>query len=152
MRGKIGEAKAWGEEKLEEFQANRQARADRLSAAMHGDQRAQSEIAEEFAMGFVGSTSMKIAGGHAFEKHVLGVRAQANDPLFRGLGIRTVAQLEAHVAEIIANPSMQKALSKGRTAYYDANTSTVVIVNPKAKDMGTVFQPTRAKEYYDSLK
>ena len=76
----------------------------------------------------------------------------AKDPLFRGLGIRTVAQLDSLVAHVIANPTAQKALSNGRTAYWDATTSAVVIVNPKAKDMSAAFQPARAKAYYDSLK
>ncbi|GJI96014.1 hypothetical protein RugamoR57_27320 [Duganella caerulea] len=142
----------WLDENWNRYLDYRQARSDLLSAALHGDKVASDQVALEFAMGFVGATSSKIAAGHAFEKHVLGVGARLDDPLFRGLGIRTVAQLEAHIAQIMANPTAQRALSRGRTAYLDAQTGTVVIHNPRAADLGTVFRPSDALKYFNDLK
>ncbi len=99
------------------------------------------------------SVSVRIASGHAFGKHVLGVEALEGDPLFRGLGVRTVAQLATHIDNMIANPTATKALSRGRTAYLDESTRTVVIVNPRSSDLGSVFQPKgNARKYFDGLK
>ncbi|MBV6324837.1 RHS repeat domain-containing protein [Duganella violaceipulchra] len=142
----------WLDEKWNSYLDFRQARSDLLSAALHGDKVASDQVALEIAMGFAGTTSSSIAAGHAFEKHVLGIGARLDDPLFRGLGIRTVAQLEAHVAQIMANPTAQRALSRGRTAYLDAQTGTVVIHNPRATDLGTVFRPSDAQKYFNNLK
>jgi hypothetical protein len=62
-----------------------------------------------------------------------------------------VAQFEAHIAKIIANPTMKKALSGGRTAFWDAKSKTVVILNPKAIDAGTAFQSTDGLKYFLDL-
>ena len=90
--------------------------------------------------------------GHAFGKHVLGVGAKLDDPLFRGLGIRTMAQLESHIVSVMANPTATRALSRGRTAYWHEATSTVVITNPRVSYGGTVFQPSAGRAYFDGLK
>ena len=129
----------------------RQGNLDELSAASAGDARAGMAT----ALGVISpySVGARVAMGHAFEKHVLGVDAIAGDPLFRGLGIRTTAQLATHIDSVIANPTSAKALSRGRMAYLDAATSTVVIINPRAADMGSVFQPKfSARRYFDGLK
>jgi RHS repeat-associated protein len=152
VQNAVGAVTDWLSEKLEDFRDQRQARFDMWSAAYYGDARAQQQIGTDVAAGFAGSISSKIAGRHAFEKHVLGVGAMRSDSLFRGLEIRTVAQLEAHVAQVMGHPTAQKALSRGRTAYWDANTSTVIIHNPRASDLGTVFQPANAKAYFDNLR
>lgn len=152
IEGAVDTAKEWTHERMEDYRDAQQARADLISAAAHGDAGAKDQLGMEFAMGFVGSTSMKIAGGHAFEKHVLGSGAHAADGLFRGLGIRTVAQMEAHISSVMANPTAQKTLSGGRMAYWDASTSTVVIHNPRSRDLGTAFQPKDGIGYYNSLK
>ena len=129
----------------------RQGNLDELSAASAGDARAGMAT----ALGVISpySVGARVAMGHAFEKHVLGVDAIAGDPLFRGLGIRTTAQLATHIDSVIANPTSAKALSRGRMAYLDAATSTVAIINPRAADMGSVFQPKfSARRYFDGLK
>jgi hypothetical protein len=147
--------KQWGEEKWNLFLAWRQSNVDRWDAAMYGDARSVREIAQDWAMGFVGPTKMEFSGRiaeHAFEKHVLGIGARAEDPLFRGLGIRTVAQLEAHILDVIENPTAVRALSGGRIAYWQESSSTVVIQNPMHVDLGSVYQPTMGKAYFDSLR
>ncbi len=88
----------------------------------------------------------EIAGGHAFDKHVL----QQGE--FRGLGIRTRAQFAKHVESVINNPSASRQLSSGRTAYWDDASSTVVIRNPRAIDGGTAFQPISGRAYFDRLR
>ena len=60
--------------------------------------------------------------------------------------------LAKHIDNIINNPSETKSLSNGRTAYWDNNTKTVVIHDPKSKDGGTAFIPTNGKKYFDGLK
>jgi len=88
----------------------------------------------------------EIAGGHAFEKHVI---MQGE---FRGLGIRTRDQFASHIESVVANPTASRQLNGGRTAYWDEASRTVVIRNPKAADGGTAFQPVGGRAYYDNLK
>ena len=64
--------------------------------------------------------------------------------------IKTRVQQVAHPT--LANPSEVKKLDRGRTAYWDNNTKTVVIVDPKSKDLGTAFVPKNGKAYFDGLK
>jgi len=98
------------------------------------------------------SIATRIARGHALEKHLVGSGARVDDPLFRGLGIRTTNQLEAHVANVIQNPTAQRSLSQGRTAYWHDPSSSLVIVDPRSKDMGTIFQPSTGRKYFDDLR
>ena len=88
----------------------------------------------------------EIAGGHAFEKHVL----QQGE--FTGLGIRTRAQFAQHIENVVKNPTSIKELSNGRSAYWDQSTGTVVIRNPKASDGGTAFRPVNGRAYFDNLR
>ncbi|MDT4291665.1 RHS repeat-associated core domain-containing protein [Methylomonas sp. MO1] len=88
----------------------------------------------------------EIAGGHAFEKHVI----QQGE--FGGLGIRTREQFSNHIENVINNPTAVKQLSGGRSAYWDDATSTVVIRNPRAADGGTAFQPAKGRSYFDGLR
>jgi RHS repeat-associated protein len=88
----------------------------------------------------------EIAGGHAFEKHVL------SQGEFRGLDIRTREQFARHIESVINNPTASRELSGGRTAYWQESTSTVVIRNPRAADGGTAFQPKDGREYFESLR
>ena len=87
-----------------------------------------------------------IAGGHAFEKHVL------NRGEFRGLDIRTRNHFSDHVQSIISNPTAFRELSRGRSAYWDAGTGTVVITNPRASDGGTAFRPSNGVNYFNGLR
>jgi len=87
----------------------------------------------------------EIAGGHAFEKHVI----QRGE--FTGLGIRTREQFARHIENVVNNPSASRQLSGGRTAFWDDATGTVVIRNPRAADGGTAFRPTLGREYFEDI-
>lgn len=88
----------------------------------------------------------RIASGHSFEKHV--VKGEE----FKDLGIATREQFSGHIEQIVNNPSATKQLSGGRTAFWDNNSKTVVISNPKAVDGGTAFRPKNGKTYFESLR
>jgi filamentous hemagglutinin len=88
----------------------------------------------------------EIAGGHAFEKHVL----QRGE--FAGLGIRTRAQFASHIEGAVNNPTAVRQLGGGRTAYWHEGSGTVVIRNPRAADGGTAFQPLFGRSYFDGLR
>ncbi|THD41673.1 hypothetical protein ERD95_23750, partial [Enterobacteriaceae bacterium ML5] len=79
-------------------------------------------------------SAQEIANGHAFEKHVL----QRGE--FNALGIRTRAQFEQHVENVINNPTDVRYYNDGRVAYLDSTTRTVVIRNP-GKGESTAFRP-----------
>jgi hypothetical protein len=61
----------------------------------------------------------EIAGGHAFEKHVL----QQGE--FNGLGIGSREQFANHIENIVNNPTALRQLSGGRSAYWDNASGTV---------------------------
>jgi filamentous hemagglutinin len=88
----------------------------------------------------------EIAGGHAFEKHVL------DKGEFKGLGIRTREQFANHIENVVNNPTASRQLSGGRSAYWQDSTGTVVIRDPRAADGGTAFQPTNGRAYFDGLR
>lgn len=79
-------------------------------------------------------SAQEIANGHAFEKHVL----QRGE--FDTLGIRTRAQFEQHVENVINNPTDVRYYNDGRVVYLDSTTRTVVIRNP-GKGESTAFRP-----------
>jgi RHS repeat-associated protein len=152
-QGFLNDVEDWVAKSKEEYQASQQLQRDIESAAKYGDKEAQKFLMKQMGANSVpGPAITKIANGHAFAKHVQGIGAAAGDNLFRGLGISTVAQFEAHIGKIVANPTAQRALSGGRTAFWDGKTKTVVIFNPKAVDAGTAFQPTNGMAYFNSLK
>ncbi|MDB9489241.1 phosphatase PAP2 family protein [Dolichospermum circinale CS-534/05] len=109
----------------------------RAAAVAAAEARAAAAAAEARA-------AQEIAGGHAFEKHVIN---KAEFP-----GITTKQQFAEHIENVISNPTASKQLSNGRSAFWDDASGTVVIKNPNAVDGGTAFRPTNGKSYYDSLK
>ena len=96
-------------------------------------------------------TAQQIAGGHAFEKHVLGV-SNPNGAEFGGFGIRTRAQFADHIEGVITNPTRSSSLTNGRNAYYDSASNTIVITNPRASDGGTAFRPVNGEAYLRTLR
>ena len=84
-----------------------------------------------------------ISKGHAYAKHVLG------EGQFNGA---TTSEFADIIQSVMENPSAERALSNGRTAYYDANSGLVVIVNPNASDFGTAFVPANPLQYFNGLK
>jgi len=85
--------------------------------------------------------SQEIAGGHAFEKHIL------NQGEFCRW-IRTKKQLAQHIEMVLNKPTAVKELVRNRTAYWHQETGTIIIRTPSALDGGTVFQPTMGYEYF----
>lgn len=83
----------------------------------------------------------QIAKGHAWSKH------QGEFPEFS-----TKEEFAQHIDEIMTNPSDSKTLARGRKAFWDDRTKTVVIRDPNSPDLGTAFKPTNGKAYFDNLK
>jgi hypothetical protein len=81
-----------------------------------------------------------IANGHAFADHVA------------EFGVTTPGQFQSAVEDVLNDPTTQvKTLERGRTAFYNRATNSLVIVNPKARDSGTAFRPRRGQQYVDEL-
>lgn len=81
----------------------------------------------------------KIADGHSYAKHVLGV----NNPLGKEFGtlIKSREEYASYIKSVIDNPSDIRQLQDGRTAYYDDRLGGIVIHNPSSLDIGTAFRP-----------
>lgn len=60
-------------------------------------------------------------------------------------------QFEQHIRKIINNPTKIKQLSRGRNAYWDQKSGTVVIKDPLGKDGGTAFKPIQGKLYFEEV-
>ena len=84
-----------------------------------------------------------IAAGHAYDKHVVAERQ------FPGIASR--AAFATRIQGIIEHPTAFRPLSSGRTAYWDAASGAVVIVNPHDRDGGTCFKPRAGRAYFDNL-
>jgi hypothetical protein len=86
-------------------------------------------------------TGEEIAGGHAFQKHVI---EKAEFP-----GIATSQEFASHIEDVVMKGEM-RTLARGRTVFwYDR---TVVIRSPTAIDGGTAFRPTGGYKYFLNLK
>jgi RHS repeat-associated protein len=83
----------------------------------------------------------KIASGHALTKHL-------NE--FQDLGIVTGEQFVKHAESVISNPTHSKKLERGREAYFDQKSNTVLIHDPYNVDLGTIFRQNI--DYYNNLK
>ena len=84
--------------------------------------------------------SREIAGGHAFEKHAA------------EFGFKSQSEMAAHIENVMAKPTAVRNLSRGRTAYWDDATQSIVIRNPSAADGGTAFKPIEGRAYFETLK
>jgi hypothetical protein len=85
--------------------------------------------------------AQKIASGHAWSKHRGEFPEFANE-----------AQFAHHIDKVMANPSASKNLAKGRIAFWDDSSRTLVIKDPNSLDLGTAFRPLRGRAYFDKLK
>ena len=88
----------------------------------------------------VGDVAQGIGGGHAFRKHA------------RDLGFETPEEMAEHVERVMRNPTATRSLQRGRTAYWDDATKSVVIHDPSHLDGGTVFLPNDGREYFDTMR
>lgn len=91
---------------------------------------------KEFA-GF-SSISKKIASGHAWSKH----RYQFPE-------IKSKKEFSKFIKKIMMNPSDSKILKDGRMGFWDEQSGTVVIYDPKNADLGTAFKPENKKQYFN---
>lgn len=66
--------------------------------------------------------------------------------------IKNREQFAELIDSVMKNATETKTLERGRKAWWDATTGTVVIHNPNANDEGTAFRPTRGKDYFDGLQ
>ena len=90
--------------------------------------------------------AQQIAGGHAFDKHVL---EQAE---FGGLGIRTRDQFADLIDDVMSNPTHSGQLRNGRSYSYDETRNVLVIRDPNTVDGGTAFRPTDGLNYVNGLE
>ena len=88
--------------------------------------------------------ALRIAEGHAWQKHVI----EGNEfP-----GIATKEEFAELIDDIMTSSAERsKDLSRGRKAWWDSQTGTVVISDPANADAGTAFKPRNAGEYFDNL-
>jgi hypothetical protein len=82
---------------------------------------------------YLTSVAAKIGNGHAYSEHI---------HEFSNLGVTTKEQLVNHVSNILTNKNTKvRALTNGRSAFLDDKTMTVIILDPKSPDSGTIFIP-----------
>ena len=86
----------------------------------------------------------QIAQGHAWDKHVI------KENQFPWISSRS--QFADHVQNVIRDADITKQLARGRTAYWDNGSKTVVIVDPFHVDFGSAFQPKRGIGYFFGLE
>ncbi len=84
----------------------------------------------------------QIAGGHAYDKHVV---EQHKYPR-----VKSREDFRKLIMRILKNPTEWKPLEGGRSAYWDGETGTVVVRDPRHPDGGTAFRPRDGKYYYDN--
>lgn len=82
----------------------------------------------------------KIAEGHAFDKH--------GDEF----DVDSESELAETVKETIEDATHSTNLENGRSAYYDEETNTLVIIDPSSPDGGTVFKPVDGIDKFDELE
>jgi hypothetical protein len=84
----------------------------------------------------------KLAHGHAWGRHA------SEFP-----EVSTESQLAHVIQSTISNPlSVVRPLSRGRTAFYEESTNTLVIGDPDARDFGTTFRPAGGRVYVNQLE
>jgi RHS repeat-associated protein len=87
----------------------------------------------------------EISNGHAWDKH-------AGE--FGELGIQNRSQFGKFIDRIVGNArgASVRNLQGGRTAFWDDETGTIVIRNPRDPDGGTAFRPTGGKDYFNNIR
>ena len=91
----------------------------------------------------ISNDAEKIGGGHAWGKH----RGEFPE-------IKTQTDFKNLVDKVKNSASsLFKKLSRGREAWYDKSTNTLVIKDPNSADLGTMFRPTpNGEQYFNGLK
>jgi hypothetical protein len=91
----------------------------------------------------IGDDAVKIARGHAWKKH-------GNE--FSAIGIHSERQFARHIESVMKNPTAIRNLDRGRVAFWDQRSGTVVIRDPSSSDGGTAFIPRRGVSYFHGLR
>lgn len=91
--------------------------------------------------GEIARVAKQIAAGHAYDKHAV---EQDAFPW-----VKSREDFRELIARILRNPTEWKRLRQGRSAYWDRETGTVVVRDPRNPDGGTAFRPQTGKRYYD---
>jgi len=71
--------------------------------------------------------------GHAFEKHAANVSESGE--------LITQSSFESLILETLLNPAKSRQLENGRSVFWNAEESFLVIVNPVDPDQGTAYWP-----------
>ena len=103
------------------------------------------------------SISGTIAKGHAYYKHVIKGGQYKKGKIIAGLAMPSSPKVNSistfeNLIKVVMSTSSGKKLLRGRKAYWNVSTGTIVIYDPSSKDCGTAFRPTKGKEYYNSTK
>lgn len=83
----------------------------------------------------------KVANGHAWRKH-------AGE--YYGTKVDSVTKFKALVEKIITGAGA--GLGGGRHKWWDGQSGTFVVFNPRDHDCGTAFKPTAGKSYHDNQR
>lgn len=85
----------------------------------------------------------KIASGHAWDDHVADSDGDLNGEF------DSQEEFAQEIKDIIENPDDHARLKDGREAWWDDQSETIVIHDPKNPDKGTAFRPDIGKEYFN---
>jgi hypothetical protein len=84
-------------------------------------------------------SGQEIAGGHALGTLIL------DKDQYNSIYIRARAQCSRHIADIVNNTAPYWQLIRGRSAYWQESTGTVLIGSPQSGDGGTAISPTNGR-------
>jgi len=84
----------------------------------------------------------EIAHGHAWRRHA----SEFPEILTQSQFAQVIQRVISHSSSVI------KPLDRGRTAFYEESTNTLVIVDPNTIDSGTTFRPADRRVYVDKLQ
>ena len=85
-----------------------------------------------------------IAFGHAYEKHASNV-SKAGE-------LMTQSSFESLILETLLNPAKSRQLEAGRSVFWNAHESFLVVVNPLDPDLGTAYWPIGEIDGYKILR
>lgn len=105
--------------------------------------------------------SSVVATGHAYDKHVLGDDPNSpginkfNDPnLGRDLGINSKADLQEYIEDMLSKEgtrAFRDPNTPGRYVFYNRADNTMLVLNGKDGDLGTIYRPERGPQAWQSL-
>jgi len=85
--------------------------------------------------------AQRIASGHAWLDHRRDFVDLTDESEFAGLVLR-----------ILTAPTDERSLLRGRTAYWDDLSGTIVILTPDDVDGGTCFRPEEGRAFFERTR